>query len=407
MSPSRPPDPTTARTSREVVPGKNAYDDAAMRERKSWLRARTGVSLDALDTRALEAETLEGNVENFVGAVSVPIGLAGPLELHGEHVRGSVVAPFATTEGALVAATTRGARAINLAGGVHVKVHSRQMLRAPLFGFANGEHAARFAAWVPAELDALRRVVGASSRFAELLELRPYVLGRDVHLLLSYRTGDAAGQNMTTICTAACCEHLSSAWTRNGGAPVEMCLVEGQMSGDKNLSFLGMLHGRGARVSAECRLPREVLTRVLKVAPETLARAHHAGTSGALQAGVIGYNANVANVLAAVFVATGQDIACVHESALGILTLDTSDDALYASLVLPALVVGTVGGGTGLPAQATCLDLLGCRGPGTVLRLCEIICGFALALELSSYAAMVAGHFAGAHARLGRKSSAG
>lgn len=389
----------------EGIPGKNAHDESARLERSAWLSARTGVSLSSLASPALQAADMQGHIESFVGAVSIPVGLAGPLAFVGEHVQGSLVAPFATTEGSLVAATTRGARALTESGGVRVRVHSRRMLRAPLFAFSNGDSAARFAAWVVDRLEALREVVRGVSRFAVLVELKPYVIGRDAHVLLSYETGDAAGQNMTTLCTAACCQFLQRAWAAVDAAEMELCVVEGQMSGDKNLSFLGLVHGRGARVSAECRLPRAVLENVLKVSPERLARAHHAGTTGALQAGVIGYNANIANVLAALFAATGQDIACVHESSLGILTLDTSDDELYASLVLPALVVGTVGGGTELPAQSTCLELLGCRGSGKVLRLCEIVCGFALALELSSYAAMVAGHFAGAHARLGRKST--
>lgn len=395
-----------AEQSRDVVPGKDAYDEGALSERKAWLSARTGVDVAPLAAPSLRPEAMHGNIENFVGAISMPVGLAGPLEFRGEHLRGSLVAPFATTEGSLVAATTRGARALSLSGGVQVRVHSRRMLRAPLFAFASGEVAARFAAFIQGELEALQAIVKQSSRFAQLLELKTYVLGRDVHVLLSYETGDAAGQNMTTLCTAACCQYLRGKWQQSDGAPIELCVVEGQMSGDKNLSFLGLVHGRGARVSAECRLPRSVLEQVLKVSPELLTRAHHAGTTGALQAGVIGYNANIAKVLAAMFAATGQDIACVHESALGILTLDASDAELYASLVLPSLVVGTVGGGTGLPAQATCLQMLGCEGTGKVLRLCEIVCGFALALELSSYAAMVAGHFASAHARLGRKSSA-
>jgi hydroxymethylglutaryl-CoA reductase (NADPH) len=176
------------------------------------------------------------------------------------------------------------------------------------------------------------------------------------------------------------------------------------MGGDKNLSFFNASYGRGTRVSAECVIPRAVLEQVLKISPEALARAHHAGTAAALQAGVVGYNANVANVVAALFVATGQDIACVHESAFGILSLDAQHDGVYANLLLPSLVVGSVGGGTVLPAQQACLASLDCAGSGKARRLAEIVAGFALALELSSYAAMVSGDFAAAHAALGRKS---
>jgi NADP-dependent 3-hydroxy-3-methylglutaryl-CoA reductase len=391
----------------EPIPGKDATDEAARRERLDWLAARTGVDLAAVDLPAPTAAEVRGHVENFVGAISVPLGLAGPLLVLGEHAQGAVVAPLATTEGALVAATTRGAWALSESGGVRVRVHGRHMLRAPLFGFLDGERAARFAAWVPGQRAALDAAVAGSSRHARLVDLRPYVMGRDVHVLLTFTTGDAAGQNMTTLATAACCRHLQDAWSAVDPTPLELCLVEGQMSGDKNLSAMGLVHGRGARVSAECRLPRAVVETVLRITPEKLARAHHAGTAGALQAGVVGYNANVANVLAAMFLATGQDVACVHECALAILTLDAAGGDLYASLVLPSLVVGTVGGGTSLPAQRTGLEILGCAGAGQALKLVEIVAAFCLALELSSYAAMVAGDFAGAHARLGRAPGAG
>ena len=396
MSARAPLDPTAA------IPGRDAHDEDAVRERRAWLAARTGVELAAIELAAPSATEVRGHIENFVGVLTVPLGLAGPLALRGEHVDGAIVAPMATTEGALVAATTRGARAITAGGGAEVRVHARQMLRAPLFCFRDGAAAARFAAWVPSQRGALETAVAGSSRHARLIDVRPYVIGRDVHLVLAFTTGDAAGQNMTTLCTAACCQHLGATWAAIDPAAPELALVEGQMSGDKNLSAIGLVHGRGARASAECRLPRAVVEGILKVRPEQLARAHHAGTAGALQAGVVGYNANVANVLAAIFAATGQDIACVHECALAILTLDATGDELYASLVLPSIVVGTVGGGTALPAQRTCLETIGCAGPGKVLRLVEIVAGFALALELSSYAAMVAGDFAGAHARLGR-----
>ena len=386
-----------------AIPGKDRYDAEARDARLAWWEKESGADLSSIAS-PLEPETMRGHVENYVGAVSVPIGLAGPLLFAGEETTGLLVAPMATTEGALVAATSRGARAITRAGGVTSRMLARHMTRAPLFGFRSGGDAARFAEWIGGARDAIAKEAHSGSVHTQLTAMKPYVLGRDVHLVLDFDTGDAAGQNMVTLATARICAWAQRA-LRELPLTLDVCTVEGQMSGDKNLSFFNASHGRGARVSAECFIPRETLEQDLRISPETLARAHHAGMAGALQAGVAGYNANVANVIAALFVATGQDIACVHESSFGILTLDANASGAYASLLLPSLVLGTVGGGTVLPAQHACLEGLGCAGTGKVRRLAEIVTGFALALELSSYAAMVTGEFAAAHATLGRKPS--
>jgi hydroxymethylglutaryl-CoA reductase (NADPH) len=387
----------------DAIPGRDRYDEGARIARAEWWTERTGVALAALAPAGLRADEMQGHVENFVGAIPVPLGLAGPLLFVGEEATGGVIAPLATTEGALVAATSRGALALSRAGGVATRVLGRQMVRAPLFGFHDGATAARFAEWLLRKRDALATEAAAGSAHTRLLDLRPFVIGRDVHAVLAFETGDAAGQNMVTLATARISAWVLAELAREGSPTPSITAIEGQMSGDKNLSFFNASYGRGARVSAECFVPRAVLERVLRITPEALSRAHHAGTAAALQAGVAGYNANVANVLAAFFLATGQDVACVHESAFGILSLDAQERGVYANLLLPSLIVGTVGGGTSLPAPNACLASLGCAGAGKVRRFAEIVAGFALALELSSYAAMVSGDFAAAHAELGRK----
>jgi hydroxymethylglutaryl-CoA reductase (NADPH) len=390
----------------DAIPARNRHDDAARRQRHEWWEARSGRDLSALAPGILGAEEMRGHVENFVGSIAVPLGLAGPLRFLGVETKGAIVAPMATTEGALVAATSRGALALTRAGGVTARVLARQMVRAPLFCFRDGTSAARFASWIDGMHAPLAVAARAGSRHTALISVRPYVVGRDVHVVLAFDTGDAAGQNMVTLASARICAWIGEALAGEDHLRPDMSLVEGQMSGDKNLSFMNATLGRGTRVAAECFIPRAVLEGVLRVTPEALARAHHAGVAGAMQAGVVGYNANVANVLAAMFIATGQDVACVHESASAILTLDAGEAGAYASLLLPSLVVGTVGGGTTLPAQRACLETLGCVGDGTARRFAEIVAGFALALDLSSYAAMVTGEFATAHALFGRKPAA-
>ena len=388
------------------IPHRGHYSAAAAASRLDWVRQRTGAALEATGRHGLDAEALRGNVEHFIGAVQVPVGVAGPLLFCGEKARGPILAPFATTEGALVASACRGARALTLAGGVTTRVLGQQMVRAPVFTCHSLPGAVRLARWLEGEMDALRAAVRTASQRADLVAVKPLVLGRSVHARFCYRTADAAGQNMTTAATHRACRWILA----NAPADAELLghLIEGNLSSDKKGSGLSFTDGRGTRVAAEARLPAEVLENVLKVDAPTLLATWHDFVAGSAAAGMVGLNVNVANAVAALFVATGQDAACVHESAVGQLDLrPDGDGGIYAALTLPALVVGTVGGGTGLPTQREALALMGCYseatgGDGHSGRLAEIIAGFALALDLSTLAAIAAGHFAAAHERLGR-----
>lgn len=384
------------------VPARGVYTESARLQRLDWLRSATGLRLESLQRTRLDAAALTGNVEGFVGAVEVPVGVAGPLLLSGQHVHGEVYAPMATTEGALVSSATRGALAATLAGGVTTRVAAQAMTRAPVFAFSRLEGAARFAAAVPRHLDDLRAIVGRVSRHAELLSVEPVVLGRTVHLRFRYTTGDAAGQNMTTACTWHACRWIEEQPHLAGDCALEGFIVEGNTAGDKKASRLALAEGRGITVNADCRLPTGVVERVLRTTPDALVSGYQHIAAGAVHSGVLGSHANTANIVAAVFTATGQDIACVHESGAGHFILERTPDGVHASMTLPGLALGTVGGGTHLPAQRELLDAMGCTGPGGAHRLAEIIAGFALALDLSTVSAAVAGHFADAHERLGR-----
>ena len=387
------------------VPGRGHYSAAAAAGRLRWTRCHTGAALDETARHGLDPESLRGNVEHFIGAVQVPVGVAGPLLFCGEHAAGAILAPFATTEGALVASACRGARALTLAGGVTTRVLDQQMVRAPVFTCASLAGAVRLSRWLEGELGALRDAVRTASQRADLVAVRPIVLGRTVHARFCFRTADAAGQNMTTAATYRACRWIME------NAPADARLlhhvIEGNLSSDKKVGFLSFTEGRGTRVAAEARLPAQVLQDVLKVDAETLLRVWQDFVAGSVAAGMVGLNVNVANAVAALFLATGQDVACVHESSVAQLDLRPDGDGVYAALTLPALVVGTVGGGTGLPTQREALAMLGCYdaatgGDGKSGRLAEIIAGFALALDLSTLAAIAAGHFAAAHERLGR-----
>ncbi|CAM5341899.1 hypothetical protein STENM36S_03785 [Streptomyces tendae] len=386
----------------DVVPGRGQYSEEARRQRLSWLRERGGTALASLESTGLAARNLMGNVENFVGSVEVPVGLAGPLLFAGDAARDSVVAPLATTEGALVASTSRGARALTASGGVLTKVLSQRMTRAPVLEFDDLNAAHRFTGWLRERRGLLEEQVRMVSRHTRLIDVEPYQIGRYLHLRCVFETADAAGQNMTTAATWQILRRLTEAVADDEGMRPVNSLLEGNLSGDKKAAVTSLLAGRGTRVTAECRVRRDAVTGVLKTTPEAMVKSHVATVLGAQQAGMVGYGVNAANIVAALFLATGQDAACVHESGTSIFSMETDGDDLVATLLLPNLVVGTVGGGTALPHQRDFLTLLGCAGTGGARRFAEIVAGFALALDVSTMAAVVSGQFAAAHQRLGR-----
>ncbi len=387
----------------QKIPARGIYTEAARLERLEWLKARTGdPDLSALAVTRLSPERLTGNIENLIGAIEVPVGLAGPLHFNGEHAIGPIYAPFATSEGALVASATRGATAITRSGGVTTRVVAQRMMRVPLFTLSNIHGAARFCAWMRDHMDAIRAQVATVSRHANLLSCLPNMLGKMVHVTFLYETGDAAGQNMTTSCTWQACQWIMTQFKDDPTVVFENFLIEANVSGDKKVTYKSFMAGRGIRAVAECVIDREVCRQVLKTTPEAMAATYTSMIAGSIQVGMVGFNVNVANVLGGIFPATGQDMACIHECSLGQLSISVADGDLYASMVMPALIVGTVGGGTHLPAQKALLQMMGCYGLGKVPRLAEIIVGYSLALDISTMAALATGEFASAHEKLGR-----
>ena len=385
------------------IPYKGHYTRESWEARLRWLERETGRAWPHLARSPLDPAHLRGHIENYIGAVSVPVGLAGPLLLHGEHAQGMVLAPFATTEGALVASACRGAKALSRAGGTTVRVLAQRMMRAPVFQTASLRDALRLGEWLIDHQEALGGLLKQYSAHSRLVQIEPRPLGRQLHAIFWYETADAAGQNMTTIGTNHLCQWIIEQVQAQTDIGVSDYIVAGNMEGDKKTNQLAWLRGRGMEVMAEATLPAPVIREVLRAEPQALYRCLRHIQDGAIAIGAQGFDVNVANVLAAIFTATGQDIACVHESALAQLHFEWEGDGLYVAMRLPALVIGTVGGGTGLPAQQEALSLMGCDGPGKAPRLGEIIAGFCLALDLSTSAAIAGGQFAAAHERLGRR----
>ncbi|MBI3562889.1 MAG: phosphotransferase [Gammaproteobacteria bacterium] len=385
------------------VPGTGIHTEAARQTRLNFIKAHTATKLQHVENTSFEAKRLSNNIESFIGSIEVPVGIAGPLKINGRHASGVFYAPIATSEGALIASMSRGAYALSTAGGVTTRVLAQRMMRVPMFLFADLSRAALFANWVEEYNLEIKAEAEKHSNYARLIELTPQVFGKAVHLHFVYETGDAAGQNMTTTCTWQACLWILKRTKQRNDFAVEKFVVEGGLSSDKKVSYLSLIKGRGVRVQAEALLPARVVRRVLKTTPHDIKDIWNQFAIGATGAGIIGLNVNIANAIAGMFVSTGQDIACVHESALATTFFDvTREGDLYVCMSMPTLPIGTIGGGTRLPHQRECLEMLGCYGAGNAHKLAEIIIGFCLALDLSTTAAIVAGHFATAHEMLGR-----
>ena len=384
------------------IPARGIYTEQARLERLEFLRKETGAALESQQVSRFKPDELTGNIENLFGSVEIPVGLVGPLMIRGSNFCDMVYAPFATTEGALVASAARGATAMTRAGGVTTRILAQRMLRVPLFELSDMNGAVMFVSWIRDHTEAIKATVTEVSRHAHLTALETTMVGNMVHVSFIFETGDAAGQNMTTACTWHACQWIMRQMKHFDMIKFENFVIDGNMSGDKKVNFASFLMGRGTRVAAECFIDRKILNEVLKVSPEQFCRIHQTNLVGGIQTGMIGYNVNIANVIGAMFAATGQDIASVHECSIGNFHAQAVEDGIYVSLLLPSLIVGTVGGGTHLTQQNEMLQMMGCVGLGKAGRLAEIIAGFCLSLEISTGAAIASGQFVTAHERLGR-----
>lgn len=373
--------------------------------RRRYLEKKLNINLPAIASTIIDFQELYGyNIENAIGAIQIPVGIVGPLRVNGEYAKGDFYVPLATTEGALVASVNRGAKAVTASGGAYVKVLRDGMTRAPLIWTPSVYEAYRFIEWVKANVEVLRGKVSEVTRHGRLIEIQPFIVGNLVWLRLVYSTGDAMGMNMATIASDRICSYIEENYDGNA-----RCIsLSGNMCTDKKPAFINRLLGRGKYVVAEALIDRSVAEGVLKAKIELIHYINQAkNLLGSAVAGSASFNAHYANIIAAIFIATGQDVAQVVESSMGFTWTELRDDKLYISVTLPSLEVGTVGGGTRLPTQREALSIMGVAGgsnpPGlNALKFAEIVAATVLAGELNLLAALASGHLAKAHEKLGR-----
>jgi hydroxymethylglutaryl-CoA reductase (NADPH) len=337
------------------------------------------------------------NIENMVGITKVPLGVAGPVQLKsGQKIK----LPLATTEGALVASVNRGCKAITQAGGATVKVVNQGATRGPVFRVANLKEGEKLIDWVEKNLSRLKALAAKTEPHLTLLDVKPQLLGREVFFRFRFDTSEAMGMNMVTMATEAIAGEIEK------NCQAQLIAVSGNYCVDKKVSWLNFIEGRGKQVWAEIILPQKIVNQVLKSSPEEIvAVVKSKQWLGSILSGSLGFNGHFANMVAAIFLATGQDLAHVVDGSMGITTTEVvANGDLYFAVYLPSLMVGTVGGGTGLPTQKEALEILGIERTkkGAAVKLAEAVGLAVLAGELSLTAALAGRNLGRAHQKLGR-----
>ncbi len=373
------------------------YSVEIVEERINWLKKKTEIELSCITEYSISPQDTRGNIENFIGIAQVPVGLAGPLRINGDHAKDHFLIPLATTEGALVASYNRGMKIISESGGANPRLLNDETYIGVIIDFNDLSEVIEFFNWIDDNFNKLKEIAESTTKHGKLQHIENFVQGKRALLNFYYTTGDASGLNMITVATKAVIDIImKKTKAQKYILPVTF--------NDKKSTSMNVIKGRGKKVSADVVIPRKIVEKLLRTTPEEMS---HSCYSNYLMAGAtigtLTYNHHFANGLAALFIACGQDVAYVAESSVGSTTMDTTGDGdLYVSVNLPDLIIATVGGGTGLGTAKEYLELIGCYGSGKVNKFAEIIAAVLLSGEISIWGSIVSGEFTQAHDRYGR-----
>ncbi len=373
--------------------------------RRMQIQDELDVNLSLLGTetgRIGQAE--EKNCEQMFGTVPIPVGYAGPLKVtFSSQETTHIHLPLATTEGALVASVNRGCKALSNpetqqreGDGVRVTSIDHGITRSIVWKTENPQ---AFIAALQKEEARWKTVGEATSAHLKITDYEINDKDAYVFLTLHGDTDEAMGMNMITIAAQAIGDFLA----QQSGA--QLITVAGNVDSDKKPSQRVHDRGRGFEVIAEGVLKPYVIREFLHVEPENLLEVAEAKLKhGSEIAQAIGSNLHAANIVAALYIATGQDAAHVVEGSMADTTVTRDAHGISVRVRLPAVLVGVRGGGTGLPAQSQCLKLL--LKPETSLKptqqLAESIGAAVLAGEISLLAAQAANQLASSHKNLAR-----
>lgn len=376
---------------------KQGYLQEDIAFRRAWVEQESGQSLPMIGACAIPGEDMRGNIENPIGSIQMPLGVSGPLLLHGQHAQGVFYIPMATTEGALVRSYERGMVTISRAGGATVRFFGGGNQISPNFFFESLAEAADFTTALPDVFEGLKEAAESTTHHGKLLRVVPNPLGRQVMVTFHYDTADAQGMNMIAKATEAAC-----LWLVQEGLAHKFQVFSG-LSGEKRAGGHLFSGGKGRMAIAGVRIPAKIATSYLRTSPAAFRDLWQNTVLGHIRGNLIGYNGHLANGLTALFIATGQDVANVTNASVGITNFEvTQEGDLYASVTLPSLTLATIGGGVSLGTSRECLQMMDCHGAGKAAKLAEIVAGTVLAGELSFGAAIASGEFVAAHETYGR-----
>lgn len=367
--------------------------------RREFLEKKYSIDLVNISNYSLDMEKAsKRNIENSIGVLQLPMGIAGPIKINGQYCKREVFVPLATSEGALVASINRGASTITASGGVNTIVTSDFMTRAPVIKTNSASDALLIKQWFVDNFTDLKELAESTTSHGKLLKIDPIlIVGSYVYPRFVYSTGDSMGMNMVTIATEKILDKLAQE------SDAKHIALSGNVCVDKKPAAINVVEGRGKSVVADILIPKEIVNKKLKTTAEAIVEVNITkNLIGSAAAGSMAFNAHYANMVAAIFLATGQDAAHVVEGSLGITTAENRDGDLYFSVNLPDLPIATVGGGTSLEVANEGLNILGVAGSGKAREFAEIVAGTVLAGELSLIGALAAGHLARAHQELGR-----
>lgn len=380
-----------------------AGENKAAGIRRSALEKILGIELAGIKSGALEPKNCGANIENMIGSVQMPLGIAGPVDVKGEAAKGSFFIPLATTEGALVASVNRGCSVINKSGGALSVILKNEQSRSILFMADSITDAKKFSGWVENNFQNLKKTGEKDEKFLEIKKIERYITGLNIWLRIKAYTNDAMGMNMVTIAGKKIADYILKNYK-----PILFISESGNMCTDKKPAAMNLINTRGKKVLASVDIPESIIKSVLKTTSEKLADMNYRkNLLGSASSGSLGYNAHFANIIAAMFIATGQDAAHVVDGSLGFTTVEKTDSGVNFTVTIPSLQIGTVGGGTGLLTQKESLSIMGVAGPGNPAgsnskKLAEIISVAVLAGEISLLGALCTNELSKAHIELNR-----
>lgn len=372
-------------------------DFPSAQKRRQFLEKQLNISLEDISKFVFTQEQVKDrNIENLIGSTQIPLGIAGPLKILKLHKPLTIYIPLATTEGALVASISRGCKAVTQSGGAFVSVETVGITRGPVFKTNGIEHGLKVKLWIETHLPLLSQTTQETSSYLKLLGIDCQTLGRNLFTRFYFDTTDAMGMNMATIATEVAVKLIEQK------TKAKCISMAGNFDIDKKPAWLNFISGRSKRVWAEVILTKKTLKEVLKTTAQKIAEVNYRKNHlGSIMSGSLGFNAHYANIIAAIFIATGQDPAHVVEGSSGVTTAEVLENGnLYFSIYLPSLVVGIVGGGTHLPTQQEALKIMQVT---SVLEYSQAVGAAVLAGELSLLASLAEGTLAKAHTKLGRK----